>query len=77
MATPPIRGIGSEWIFLEFGISTSLSLWASLIRMGISKIVMIVESRNVENKIIKNIYKCDITVKDLYRGIESDSENAE
>jgi len=52
MAIPPIRGMGSQWIFLEFGISTSLNLHARLIKIGITIIVTIADKRNVENKII-------------------------
>ena len=52
MAIPPIRGIGSQWIFLEFGISTILSLPARLIRIGINMMVVINDNRNVENKIM-------------------------
>jgi hypothetical protein len=52
IATPPILGTGSQWIFRLFGKSRKFSLQAKLMKIGISKIVIIVEIRNVENRII-------------------------
>jgi hypothetical protein len=57
IAIPPIRGIGSQWIFLEFGISRRLILHARFIKIGMSRMVIMVDNRNVENKVIwKFIY---------------------
>jgi hypothetical protein len=54
ITTPPILGMGSQWIFRSVGKSIKFTLQARLMNKGISKIVTIVEMRNAENKIIKN-----------------------
>jgi hypothetical protein len=53
ITTPPILGMGSQWIFRSVGKSSKSTLQARLMKTGISKIVKIVEIRNVENKIIR------------------------
>jgi hypothetical protein len=53
ITTPPILGMGSQWIFRSVGKSIKFTLQAKLMKTGISKIVTIVEIRNVENRIIK------------------------
>jgi hypothetical protein len=52
ITTPPILGMGSQWIFRSVGKSIKFTLQARLMKTGISKIVTIVEIRNVENKVI-------------------------
>ena len=69
IAIPPILGMGSQWIFLEFGISTRPSLFAKLIRIGINSTVITVDKRNVENKIIMKL-QAVIIYEDLKRVCE-------
>jgi hypothetical protein len=52
ITTPPILGMGSQWIFRSVGKSIKFTLQASLIKTGMSKMVTIVEIRNAENKFI-------------------------
>jgi len=52
IAIPPILGMGALWIFLSSGMSRIFVLCARLIEIGISKMVMMVDMRNVENIII-------------------------
>jgi hypothetical protein len=53
ITTPPILGMGSQWTLRSFGKSIKFNLQARLMKIGISKLVTIVEIRNVENKVIE------------------------
>jgi hypothetical protein len=52
ITTPPILGMGSQCTFRSVGKSIKFTLQARLMKIGISKIVVMVDIRNAENSII-------------------------
>jgi hypothetical protein len=62
ITTPPILGMGSQCTFRSVGKSIKFTLQARLIKIGISKMVTIVDIRKAENSVI-NWYLKDLKKK--------------